>query len=48
MTDGIEPESESYAEQSRHLEELLIQRQKWLGDASHRASRPTQCSSNEF
>ena len=40
MTDGIEPESESYAEQSRHLEELLIQRQKWLGDASHELRGP--------
>ena len=40
MTDGIEPESESYAEQSRQLEELLIQRQKWLGDASHELRGP--------
>ena len=40
MTDGIEPVSESYAEQSRELEELLIQRQKWLGDASHELRGP--------
>ena len=40
MTDGEEAPSESHAEQSRQLEELLIQRQKWLGDASHELRGP--------
>ena len=40
MTDGGEASSESHAEQSRQLEELLIQRQKWLGDASHELRGP--------
>ena len=40
MTDGGEASSKSHAEQSRELEELLIQRQKWLGDASHELRGP--------
>ncbi|MEC9114125.1 MAG: histidine kinase dimerization/phospho-acceptor domain-containing protein, partial [Actinomycetota bacterium] len=40
MTDGEEAPSKSHAEQSRQLEELLIQRQKWLGDASHELRGP--------
>ena len=40
MTGGGEASSESHAEQSRQLEELLIQRQKWLGDASHELRGP--------
>ena len=40
MTDEGEASSESHAEQSRQLEELLIQRQKWLGDASHELRGP--------
>ena len=40
MTDKEEVASETYAEQSRQLEQLLIQRQKWLGDASHELRGP--------
>ena len=40
MTDKEEAISENYAEQSRQLEQLLIQRQKWLGDASHELRGP--------
>ena len=31
---------DNYAEQDRQLEQLLIQRQKWLGDASHELRGP--------
>ena len=40
MTDKEKAVSENYAEQSRQLEQLLIQRQKWLGDASHELRGP--------
>ena len=40
MTDGGEAPSKSDAEQSREFEALLIQRQKWLGDASHELRGP--------
>ena len=40
MTDKEEAASENYAEQSRQLEQLLLQRQKWLGDASHELRGP--------
>ena len=40
MTDKEEAAREDYAEQSRQLEQLLIQRQKWLGDASHELRGP--------
>ena len=38
MTDKEQATSENHVEQSRQLEQLLIQRQKWLGDASHAVS----------
>ena len=40
MTDKEEAAREDYAEQSRQLEQLLLQRQKWLGDASHELRGP--------
>ena len=40
MTDKEQAASENHAEQSRQLEQLLIQRQKWLGDASHELRGP--------
>ena len=40
MTDEEAATSQNYAEQSRQLEQLLIQRQKWLGDAAHELRGP--------
>lgn len=40
MTDPEQAALEHHAEQTRQLEQLLIQRQKWLGDASHELRGP--------